>query len=102
MIKDVITTLKGGNPGSFRGNLILFISLNDVRVGKTHLPESVLAVCREVAALLRQFPQGTVSIVGPGSEDNWHYAPGSFSHLAEEILAPDWCKCVPVEVSEMR
>ena len=71
MIKNVVATHAGGDPGSFRGNLILFISLNDIKVGKTHLPSNVLDVCREVADLLRQFPQGTVSIVGPGSEGNW-------------------------------
>ena len=64
-------------------HLLLFISLNDVSVGKTHVPSNKLECSIQIANLLRQFPQGIVSIVGPGSEKNWGYKAGSFDLLAK-------------------
>ena len=42
-----------------------------------------LEFTHQIIALLRRFPIGTVSIIGPGSEGNWGCKDGEFTHLAE-------------------
>ena len=60
----------GDAPETFRGHLLLIFSPNDVKKGKHHVPPEKLEFTHQIIALLRRFPIGTVSIIGPGSEGN--------------------------------
>ena len=51
--------------------------------GKSHVPHEKLGFTFKIIAPLRRFPIGTVSIIGPGSEHNWGYKAGDYTHLAE-------------------
>ena len=67
------------DPATFRGHLLMIISMNDVTLDKSHVPDSKLSFTKQIVELLKRFPLGTVSIVGPGSETNWGYKVGFFS-----------------------
>jgi len=80
------------NPEEFLGNLLLIFSPNDVRKGNKEVHPDKLIPTREICALLRRFPLGTVSIVGPGSEANFGFGKGDFSHLAE-VYMQEYIEC---------
>ena len=83
ILKSFIATSCYGDPASFRGILLMVISMNDVRQGKQSLPDEKLDSAKKIIALLKLFPIGSVAFVGPGSEENWSYPAGTFTHLAE-------------------
>ena len=88
MLADLVKNYcAGGDPSAFRGNLLLFISLNDVKLGKQYAPDWKLDDSRKVVAILRKIPLGTVSIIGPGSEENWRYKAGTFKPIADQYMA---------------
>ena len=53
------------------GNLVIVFSLNDAGGGKKWAPVEKTKIARELANVFAQFPQGTVSIIGPGKGRNW-------------------------------
>ena len=88
MLQSVVKDFcAGGNPSAFRGNLILIISLNDVKVGKKDTPNWKLDNSREIVKILRKMPLGTVSIIGPGTERNWSYDPGTWEPIAGRYIS---------------
>ena len=88
MIKNMVAKFcANGDSSSSRGHLVLLISMNDVTQGKQYVPTEKLNFTREIVALLKLFPQGTVSIIGPSSESNWSSKKGQFTHLAETYFA---------------
>ena len=52
------------------GDIVIAYSCSDAN-GKQWAPEDKTNVARELADVLAQFPQGTVSIIGPGKGRNW-------------------------------
>ena len=46
-----------GDPSQFRGHVVLFISMNDVTVGKAYVPPDKLKITRQILDLLKLFPQ---------------------------------------------
>ena len=64
----------------------MYISLNDVKKGKKSTSDDKLETSRKISGILKQMPQGTVSIVGPGSEEDWNYAAGVFKPVADMYM----------------
>ena len=54
-LKDLLEKVSaGGNPSQFRGHVVLFISMNDVHVGKAYVPGDKLDFTREIFAILKK------------------------------------------------
>ena len=87
MLRGVVKDFcAAGDPSACRANLVLIISLNDVKVGKKDTPNWKLNNSREIVKILRQFPLGTVSIIGPGTEKNWGYDAGTWEPIASRYV----------------
>ena len=53
LLQDLLVKVcLGGNPSQFRGHVVLFISMNDVTVGKAYVPGDKLHFTREIVAIL--------------------------------------------------
>ena len=86
LLQNVIEKMCQVDPRTFRGHLLLLISANDVHRGKEYVPDHKLDETQKICASLALFPVGSVSVIGPGSETNWHFPAGTFTHLAESYF----------------
>ena len=76
-VKSIIDTLYDGNPTNFKGRIVIFGCLNDLRVpAKTRdepLKQSYRRAAEEIRNYLQLFEVGRVIWLGPGSEKIWNY-----------------------------
>jgi hypothetical protein len=89
-----------GDPELFRGNVVFMTMLNDVKLVKNQVSDLRRQQAADTAAYLRRFPQGSVSIVGPGSSEIW-YLPHFDKHapVFMQILATAGHPVYPAEAS---
>jgi hypothetical protein len=80
-----------GDPALFRGHVCFCTALNDVKKGNKCLGSQALEITAKANEYLQKFPQGTVSICGPGSDKIWGYDKW-VPFKSFDITALEWMK----------